>query len=243
MFASHRKITVVALLATALLASHSTFARACPLGGRSGGYRGGSRRPSMSSLYGRNQAKPRYAHPVETAVVAVVAKPPARAIRPAAPFAQVAKPVAVEAPVAVADLQFVELRLVDAADSVLELGPTYRVVVRNAGDADVSAPFQVTLSIAKNDPRSADAIRSTEEVASLAAGESHSVSFSLPYGAALEADAANVLVQVDSQRDVLESDEANNLAEVNPSQVDLIDANESVDVRPAGNAASRLAGR
>lgn len=232
MNASLKKITMVALLATSLLASNVTIGRACPRKGRGGGgYRGAARIPLP--LYGKiNNAsrRPERQAPLTREPVRPVARVESKP----------SEPSAVPATVQLPDLRFVDLRLVDEGDAALELGPTYRVVVINEGPADVAAPFQVTLTIAAEDARSADAVRATEEVASLAAGKTQAISFSLPYARNLVAGSERVRVQVDSQRDVPETDEANNVAEVSPGQVDRVDPQVSTALPAAPRAGDDL---
>lgn len=216
MFESHRKFTVAALLAAALSPLPASTLLACPRGGR-GGYRGGIRLPLPIPLYSRNKIKSRQPSNLPATVIVVREQPaPAAPAQSGSAQSRPAPAPAAESPTV--DLQFVELRLVDAGDAVLELGPTYRAIVRNGGKRDATA-FHVSLVVAGDRPRDAAPVRATEEVASLAPGAECGVSLSLPYSASLNENDVRLLVQVDSRQEVAELDEANNLAEATPRQV------------------------
>lgn len=228
--------TIVAVLAASLIASLATVATACPRGGRGGGYRGASRARLPLPGYGQRSSKPSTQRRPEREIVVV--PPQARPIVDVEP--KPATKASAPATQPMPDLQFVELRLVDAGDALLELGPTFRLVVKNAGSADIAAPFQVTLTVADQDARSADAARATEEVSALAAGEAQTVSVSLPYTSAFAADNGRVRVQIDSQRDVSEMDEENNVANVDPRHVERLGPQLSTALPSAPHAGEEL---
>lgn len=131
---------------------------------------------------------------------------------------------------ALPDLKVVEVRLVDAGDAAQELGPCYRVTVRN--DATVAAcGFDVSLVAGIDFERWEETTEMQGRVEHLAGGQSESVDVRLPVEAlALRRDAQGsgmayrlLLVVLDRGSEIAEHREHNNRIALDRDEVRAVD--------------------
>jgi len=116
------------------------------------------------------------------------------------------------------DLQLLATRFVDNGHPDQNLGPRYRVWLRNNGPLSVTIPFNVTLIAANDQVPTSDLPQAGAIVNGIAAGEIQSVDIRLPLAAnrlAVTPEGQRVPfgylhVLVDSHREITESNESNN---------------------------------
>ncbi|MFC1597436.1 hypothetical protein ACFL5Q_05805 [Planctomycetota bacterium] len=129
------------------------------------------------------------------------------------------------------DLQMLAIRFVDAGHPEEQLGPRYRVWFRNNSETALSAPFDVLLFASDDERLSADLPQGGVRVTSIGAGEVQSVDVRLPVEASVvgmdEQDQptppGTLQVLIDANRQVAETDEANNGATVRREDVLPVD--------------------
>ena len=116
------------------------------------------------------------------------------------------------------DVQLLAVRFVDAGHPEQKLGPRFRVWVRNNSNADMAAPFNVSV-IASNDDRVNEKLpQAGVRVEAIKAGETQSVDVRLPwevYEMGRDAEGrpapfAQLHVIVDSHGEISETSETNN---------------------------------
>lgn len=127
------------------------------------------------------------------------------------------------------DVALVDVRLVSPAEAASGVGPVYRISVRNRGALDIAQPFQIAVLVGKANGAGTEA-PVTAEVGSLAVGATATVDVQLD-AALSEASPTGrrVYVVVDSQQQLAEADETNNLAEL-----------EMAEIQPLGPGTLRL---
>jgi hypothetical protein len=116
-----------------------------------------------------------------------------------------------------ADLEVVDVRLVDAGDASRKLGPRYRLFLANRGTL-AAGNFQAVILATKDAQPAADAPTASAEVVELAAGETVSVDMRLPLSADLSTLPV-LIAAVDSVLQVAELDEANNAVALDRAKV------------------------
>jgi len=129
------------------------------------------------------------------------------------------------------DLQLLAVRMVDPGHPDEKLGPRFRVWFRNNGDRPITDPFDVFLVAAGGGELRADSPRAGVRVTSIEAGDTQSVDVRLP----LEAESAGrdaagnptpfstLHVLVDANRQIDETTEANNGAQIDRSEILPVD--------------------
>ncbi|MCL6501034.1 MAG: hypothetical protein K6T86_00025 [Pirellulales bacterium] len=123
------------------------------------------------------------------------------------------------------------MRLASPPDSVSGVGAVYRISVRNSGTVDIAQPFQIAVLVGKASGAGTEP-PVTAEVAGLAVGAAATVDVQLDGVLAESPPAGRLYVVVDSQQQLAEADETNNLAEL-----------EMAEIQPVGPGALQLAPR
>lgn len=128
------------------------------------------------------------------------------------------------------DVALLDVRLASPPDSVSGVGAVYRISVRNSGTVDIAQPFQIAVLVGKASGAGTEP-PVTAEVAGLAVGAAATVDVQLD---AVRAPLAGrrLYVVVDSQQQLAEADETNNLAEL-----------EMAEIQPVGPGALQLVPR
>ena len=116
------------------------------------------------------------------------------------------------------DLQMLAVRFVDAGHPDEGMGPRYRVWFRNNSEQSIDAPFDVVLFASGDGALSADLPQAGVRVTAIGAGEVQSVDVRLPVGASVvgidgqeePTSLGTLQVLIDANRQVAETDEANN---------------------------------
>ncbi len=117
------------------------------------------------------------------------------------------------------DVEFTKIEQLDAGDPAKNLAPAYRVWFHNNSDVDIAQPFDVAI-LASNDDQLAQGLPYTSvRVDSLAADETTSADIRLPIAAMTMGTAdgqpapfAYVHTIIDSQKELVETNKANNLS-------------------------------
>ena len=117
------------------------------------------------------------------------------------------------------DVEFSKIAQIDAGDPAKNLAPAYRVWFHNNGTVDINQPFDVAL-LASNDGKLSQGLPyASVRVDGLAADETTSVDIRLPIGAMTmasnsgkSAPYAYVHTIIDSQKELVETNKANNLS-------------------------------
>lgn len=126
------------------------------------------------------------------------------------------------------DLELVDVRLVDDGDAAQGLGPNYRIRFRNAGSRDMNQTFSVALMSSSGKRGTARSRPVVAKVEQIKAGQVLSVDLRLPVTANTDPTANStkrrIFVVIDSQQDLDEQDEANNLADLDQDAIDSLDA-------------------
>jgi len=131
------------------------------------------------------------------------------------------------------DVQLLAVRFVDAGHPENNLGPRYRVWVRNSSSQDLNIPFNVSIVAANDDQLNGNLPQAGVRIEGIAAGETQSVDLRLPWEVyQLSRDAggnpmpfARLHVIVDSHGELAETLETNNGA--------VLDRGEILPVDPA----------
>ena len=109
---------------------------------------------------------------------------------------------------AAADLQPVDIKLVDAGVPNENLGPRYRVTVFNGGAANVNQEFTVRLMASADGQPGADLPGAVKRVSGLNAGDATTVDLRLPQGLSFQ----YLVVVVDNEGEVTDANRGNNAA-------------------------------
>jgi hypothetical protein len=129
------------------------------------------------------------------------------------------------------DLQLLAVRFVDPGHPEQQLGPRYRVWLRNNSNVDIDQPFNTSLIASGNDQLQPNSPQAGVRVPRIKAGETQAVDIRLPIevnSLSVAADGqrapfTTLCVMVDSGREVAETDNANNGAKLPRDQVLPID--------------------
>jgi hypothetical protein len=134
-----------------------------------------------------------------------------------------------EAPVAVegVDLELVEVRQIDRGDVAQQLGPAYRITLRNRTGAAVAQQFNVALAGSIGREVTADSAMNLVRVEGLEAGQSLTVDLRLPataYNMGLNADGQPVpftwlTAMVDTHQEVEQTDRDNDYTVLNRREI------------------------
>lgn len=115
------------------------------------------------------------------------------------------------------DLQLVSVTMIDAGDAAKQLGPTYRVAVRNVGTVDIKDEFDVVLAASTSRDFSASSPYAGDMMKGLKAGETRTIDIQLPatvYSMGRNADGkpvkfSMVMAMADSQQKLAETTKDN----------------------------------
>jgi len=117
------------------------------------------------------------------------------------------------------DVEFTKIRQLDAGDPAKNLAPAYRVWFHNNSDVDIAQPFDVAILASNDDQLSQNLPYSSVRVDGLAADETTSVDIRLPIEAMSMGSAdgqtapfAYVHTIIDAQKELVETNKANNLS-------------------------------
>jgi len=117
------------------------------------------------------------------------------------------------------DVEFSKIAQIDAGDPAKNLAPAYRVWFHNNSTVDINQPFDVAILASCDKQLSQGLPFSSVRVASLAADETMSVDIRLPIAAMTMGTAdgqtagyAYVHTIIDSQKELVETNKANNLS-------------------------------
>jgi hypothetical protein len=117
------------------------------------------------------------------------------------------------------DVQFTSIRQLDAGDPANNLAPAYRVWFTNNSDVDIDQPFDVALLASNDEELAQDLPYESVRIDGMAAGETTSVDIRLPIEAmsmggddGQAAPYAFIHTIIDSQRELVETNKANNLS-------------------------------
>jgi hypothetical protein len=122
-----------------------------------------------------------------------------------------------------ADLQLLAVRTIDSGDPTNQLGPAFRVWLRNNSEVAINHPFNVVALAARNAQPTADLPQAGVRVDSIDAGQTVSVDIRLPL-AANQPEFPMLHVLVDSHREIAEANELNNGLVIGRSDVLPVDA-------------------
>lgn len=140
----------------------------------------------------------------------------------------VAQPAPIAPPVAVApapgpmDLALVSVRLVDNGNPAQNLGPRFRVWIRNSGPAPLYQPFGVMLLAARDATATPDLPQAAVQIASLQPGQVLPIDIRLP-AEANQSGLPMIHALVDARREVFEQNKANNVAVLDRSTIAPVD--------------------
>jgi hypothetical protein len=159
-----------------------------------------------------------------------------------APVVVVTKTVVVGKPVGVAkaiDLELVGLQLVDNGDIAEQIGPRYRVWVRNNGSTAVHTEFKIAILAADGEQPKPESPNVTGRVSSIEAGQTIAIDLRLPLAALVmsrdthgnPAPFSKLFVWIDSAQEIKESSETNNATMMARGEIPLVDSPEA---KPAG---------
>jgi hypothetical protein len=131
------------------------------------------------------------------------------------------------------DLEVLEVRQLDRGDMARNLGPAYRVMLRNKSGAAVMQQFNVALIASLGRMPSADSAYATLRVGGLEAGQALSVDLRLPakaYKLGLNAEGQSVpfswlLTAIDTDQEVSQADRANDIMILNRSEIVMLAQN------------------
>jgi hypothetical protein len=131
------------------------------------------------------------------------------------------------------DLEVLEVRQLDRGDAAKNLGPAYRVTLRNKNGAAVMQQFNVALVASIGRMPAADSAYATLRVNGLEAGQALTVDLRLPskaYKLGLNADGQSVpfswlLAAIDTDQEVSQADRANDLMILNRSEIVMLAQN------------------
>ncbi len=117
------------------------------------------------------------------------------------------------------DVEYTRIQQLDAGDPAKNLAPAYRVWFHNNSDVDIAQPFDVAILASTNEDLSQGLPYASVRVDGMAADETMSVDIRLPIEAmkmasdnGATAPFAYVHTIIDSQRELVETDKANNLS-------------------------------
>ncbi|HEX3997464.1 MAG TPA: hypothetical protein VHX65_02825 [Pirellulales bacterium] len=117
------------------------------------------------------------------------------------------------------DVQFTKIEQLDAGDSAKNLAPAYRVWFHNNSDVDIAQPFDVAILASTDGKLSQGLPYANVRVDGIAADQTASVDIRLPIEAMTMASTdgqtapyAYVNTIIDSQKELVETDKANNLS-------------------------------
>lgn len=146
------------------------------------------------------------------------------------------------------DVQLLAVRFVDAGHPESQLGPRYRIWLRNNSTADLTTPFNAVVVASNDDQLSADLPQAGVRIESVGAGETRAVDVRLPWevyalseAAGGESAFAKLHVMLDSHRDIAETSETNNGAVLDRQEVLPVDPaafSTDVDAAVVGDAVS-----
>jgi len=117
------------------------------------------------------------------------------------------------------DVEFTKIQQLDAGDPAKSLAPAYRVWFHNNSDVDIAQPFDVAILASTDGQLSQGLPYASVRVDSLAADETTSVDIRMPIAAMTMGTAdgqpapfAYVHTIIDSQKELVETNKANNLS-------------------------------
>jgi hypothetical protein len=129
------------------------------------------------------------------------------------------------------DVEFSRIAQIDAGDPAKNLAPAYRVWFHNNSTVDINQPFDVALLASKDDQLSQGLPYASVRVDSLAADETTSVDIRLPIAAMTMGTAdgqpapfAYVHTIIDSQKELVETNKANNLSVDSRDDIPAVEA-------------------
>jgi hypothetical protein len=133
------------------------------------------------------------------------------------------------------DLELLGVRFVDAGNPREQLGPRYRIEVRNRTSSGVISPFNLTLLAANSSTPGAESLQTSERIKTIRAGETLKVDIRLPVDAlGMDQDAAGrplpfrtLFAMVDADDELVETNEENNLTIIERTKALLVDLNIS----------------
>lgn len=121
------------------------------------------------------------------------------------------------------DLQLLAIRFVDSGNPAENLGPRFRVWIRNNSPIVVDKPFNVLLMAGQSAAPSANLPQNGVRVESIAPGQVLPVDVRLPMEAN-QPSLAMIHVLIDSHREIIEVHENNNGTVVSRAEIPLVDA-------------------
>ena len=127
------------------------------------------------------------------------------------------------------DVEFTKIEQIDAGDPSKNQAPAYRVWFHNNSDVDIAQPFDVAILASTDDQLSQGLPYASVRVDSLAADETTSADIRLPIAAMTMATAdgqsapfAYVHTIIDSQKELVETNKANNLSVDNRDNIPAV---------------------
>jgi hypothetical protein len=134
------------------------------------------------------------------------------------------------------DVEFSKIAQIDAGDPAKNLAPAYRVWFHNNSTVDINQPFDVALLASTDNKLSQGLPYSSVRVDGLAADETTSVDIRLPIAAmsmktadGQTAPFAYVHTIIDSQKELVETNKANNLSVDSRDDIPTVDTTPAVD--------------
>jgi hypothetical protein len=129
------------------------------------------------------------------------------------------------------DVEFTKIRQLDAGDPAKNLAPAYRVWFHNNSDVDIAQPFDVAILASTDDQLAQNLPYSSVRIDSLAADETTSVDIRLPIEAMSMGTAdgqtapfAYVHTIIDAQKELVETNKANNLSVDSRDDIPAVEA-------------------
>lgn len=124
------------------------------------------------------------------------------------------------------DLELVDVALADRGSAAERQGPKYRIRVRNLGSDAAGRAFSVALLLAASSREAQLSPPVVERVSGIDGGQTLAVDIRVPFEthqiAQLGPQQPKLFVVIDSQQELAETDELNNVAELDPAELKAV---------------------